>query len=465
MRSERQSVENIQSEARWYVLRTFKGELQARRDFAWEAEHLAASAARDASVVAAVSAQTAAAESVGGAPVAGRPVASDEGATASPAGPAHPDPAGPLGFAFDWFVPVHWQLERHNVEQPRPQMRPLVASYVFVRTTLERLRRIVGKYAYLYPYRPAGRDAAYEHCVWVGDAEMRSFMLVARAYEANRRFYDVRTADVVTGDRVRVVGGAFNGVEGVLQKVARGSNDGYVVVELPGVTRLRTWRIEARYIEILEFAAGSSGLYDNLEFFLSTAMRSLRASFTAVGVSATDVENLRLYVRRFRHLRTGSELTESTLRLLLFLSHRLLRDEEPMRRELARCLELLGRVKSEMQRVFLLVHLYAATGEEPYRAEARALMARWLPCDVETPGSAASRPATAPSLAASSREATASGLSASDCTTTTTQGRSLSDSTAATGERLVSLSPKKRKLLATLAEFETLWTPTSAPNT
>ena len=375
----------MQDAARWYVLRTFKYELQARRDFEWEAQQASASTSD---------------------------VVASEG--------------GPLGFSFEWFVPVHWQLERHNVDQPRPQMRPLVASYVFVRTDLERLRRIVAKYDYLYPYRPAGRDAVHEYCVWVGDAEMRSFMIVARAYEANRRFYDVRTTDVVQGDRVRVVGGVFDGVEGILQKVSRGSNDGEVLVELPGLTRLRTWRIEARYIEILEFAPGSSGLYDNLEFFMTTAVRALKASHTPEGISTTDVENLRLYVRRFGNLRTGSELTESTLRLLLFLSHHLLGDAaDVMRLELARCLELLGRVKSESQRAFLLIHLYGALGDERYRTEARALIARWLPEGDDS----------ASSLAGAGEEL----------------GRR-----TGTGEGLASLSPKKRRLIETLEEFESI---------
>ena len=169
--------------ARWYVLKTFRNELRAR-------EELAAELARR------------------------RREQQDE--------------------EFRFFVPVHYRVEARGGHRA-PQLAPLLPNYVFVRATLACVFALKRQFPYLYIYPPQEAGLAnLSRCVYVSDAEMQSFIIVARAYEHDQRFYQVEDSGLVRGDRVRVVGGLFDGVEGILE-YDQGRSGGRVTVSIPGI--------------------------------------------------------------------------------------------------------------------------------------------------------------------------------------------------------------------------------------
>ena len=66
----------------------------------------------------------------------------------------------------------------------------------------------------------------------VPDRQMENFMRVATKTDESVMFLDEKTVVGKEGKRVRIMGGAFEGVEGVIRRVKRCKR---VVVELEGV--------------------------------------------------------------------------------------------------------------------------------------------------------------------------------------------------------------------------------------
>lgn len=73
--------------------------------------------------------------------------------------------------------------------------------------------------------------------VVVPEAQMKNFIAVAGTYDEQLEYVDVKPGVFTRGDRVRVMGGLFEGAEGVLLKV---QNKHRVVVSIEGVVAVAT---------------------------------------------------------------------------------------------------------------------------------------------------------------------------------------------------------------------------------
>jgi transcription antitermination factor NusG len=85
----------------------------------------------------------------------------------------------------------------------------------------------------------------------VPEPQMRSFILVTGTEDERLLFLDPQSVDLKLGNRVRVIGGLFEGAEGVLVKVA-GARDRRVVVKIDGVAAVATPKIERELLKIIE---------------------------------------------------------------------------------------------------------------------------------------------------------------------------------------------------------------------
>lgn len=94
--------------------------------------------------------------------------------------------------------------------------KPLLYNYIFIRGTLPQLRRFHNAYP-AYNLIPTGekREEPTDYR-YVPDDEMTQFMRIAQAYEHAVPCFSPSEIDLEQGDRVRIVGGQFSGVEGVL---------------------------------------------------------------------------------------------------------------------------------------------------------------------------------------------------------------------------------------------------------
>ena len=135
------------------------------------------------------------------------------------------------------FVPMRYKvMERQNDgdAELRRELVPAISNLIFVRSTQERLSELKQTNEVLEPLRyMMDHTAAQEHAIMtVADREMENFMRVARRTDDSVMFLDNETVVGKEGKRVEIMGGAFEGVTGVIRRVKRCKR---VVVEIEGV--------------------------------------------------------------------------------------------------------------------------------------------------------------------------------------------------------------------------------------
>lgn len=84
----------------------------------------------------------------------------------------------------------------------------------------------------------------------VPDDEMREFMKVASHLDDDITFYKPEEVELKKGTKVRVIGGVFDGVEGVLMKV-KGKRNKRIVLQIPGLA-VATSYVTPELIEIVK---------------------------------------------------------------------------------------------------------------------------------------------------------------------------------------------------------------------
>ena len=116
----------------------------------------------------------------------------------------------------------------------RRELVPAINNLIFVRSTQERISGLKASNEVLEPLRyMMDRTASREHAIMtVRDREMENFMRVASRTDDSVMFLDEETVVGKEGKRVEIMGGAFEGVTGVIRRVKRCKR---VVVELEGI--------------------------------------------------------------------------------------------------------------------------------------------------------------------------------------------------------------------------------------
>ena len=135
------------------------------------------------------------------------------------------------------FVPMRYKVvERQNDgdTELRRVLVPAINNLIFVRSTQERVSELKRTNEVLEPLRyMMDRTASLEHAIMtVADREMENFMRVASRTDDSVMFLDNETVVGKEGKRVEIMGGAFEGVTGVIRRVKRCKR---VVVEIEGV--------------------------------------------------------------------------------------------------------------------------------------------------------------------------------------------------------------------------------------
>ena len=145
---------------------------------------------------------------------------------------------------IECFVPMRYKV----VELPFDKLRarnggdtelwrelvPAINNLIFVRSTQEQISGLKASNEVLEPLRYImDRTASREHAIMtVGNREMENFMRVASRTDDSVMFLDEEAVVGKEGKRVEIMGGAFEGVTGVIRRVKHCKR---VVVELEGI--------------------------------------------------------------------------------------------------------------------------------------------------------------------------------------------------------------------------------------
>lgn len=143
------------------------------------------------------------------------------------------------------FVPMRWEERTAGRRKVRCRV-PAVHNLIFVRTDAAGIRALKESLPYLqYLMR---REEGRATPVVVPEEQMRHFIAVAGSDDERTMFVQAACAEWRCGDRVRICGGAFAGVEGRLMKV-RGTRSRRVVVAIDGVAAVATAALDPALIE------------------------------------------------------------------------------------------------------------------------------------------------------------------------------------------------------------------------
>lgn len=149
------------------------------------------------------------------------------------------------------FVPMRYKVmesQNDGDTELRRVLVPAINNLIFVRSTQERLSEQKRRNEVLEPLRyMMDHTVSKEHAIMtVADREMENFMRVASRTDDSVMFLDNETVVGKEGKRVEIMGGAFEGVTGVIRRVKRCKR---VVVEIEGVASVAIAYVRAELLK------------------------------------------------------------------------------------------------------------------------------------------------------------------------------------------------------------------------
>lgn len=132
------------------------------------------------------------------------------------------------------FIPMTYKLMDADTEHPHRELVQAINNLIFVHSTQERISYLKQKNEMLEPLRyMLDRTAQETHTILtVKDREMENFMRVASMTDNSVMFLNDESVVGKEGKHVQIIGGVFEGVEGVIRRVKCCKR---VVVELKGI--------------------------------------------------------------------------------------------------------------------------------------------------------------------------------------------------------------------------------------
>lgn len=149
------------------------------------------------------------------------------------------------------FVPMRYKVmesQNDGDTELRRVLVPAINNLIFVRSTHERLSELKRRNEVLEPLRyMMDHTVSMEHAIMtVADRKMENFMRVASRTDDSVMFLDNETVVGKEGKRVEIMGGAFEGVTGVIRRVKRCKR---VVVEIEGVASVAIAYVSAEVLK------------------------------------------------------------------------------------------------------------------------------------------------------------------------------------------------------------------------
>lgn len=140
------------------------------------------------------------------------------------------------GMEVETFVPMKTIVRTVGRRKVR-QKAPAVSNLIFVRATESRVQEVKDALGYLQFL--CNREQDRNIRIIVPDGQMADFMRLAAGAGSDSVYLKADEINLIQGDKVRIHGGAFDGVVGTFQKV-RGRRSRMVVVTIPTVMSVAT---------------------------------------------------------------------------------------------------------------------------------------------------------------------------------------------------------------------------------
>ncbi len=148
---------------------------------------------------------------------------------------------------LEHFIPKHYAVRTYHGVKSR-RLVPVIPSLVFVRASRRQLVKFKKDNNFLqYVMRKVGSGV---ECLIVPDDQMNNFIKVASRPDEDLRYFRPEEINIKKGTRVRIIGGAFDGVEGIFMRT-EGVRDRRIVVSLEGVLAVSA-KVHPDLVEVLK---------------------------------------------------------------------------------------------------------------------------------------------------------------------------------------------------------------------
>lgn len=111
-----------------------------------------------------------------------------------------------------------------------------IHNYIFIHTSLKELKRLKKDVIPFMRYMMASDGEGNMYPQYVEQKQMEDFILISKSAQAKYLSPDI---DLKAGDRVRILVGEFQGVEGVFTKISK-KHEKRVVVKIEGIAAVAT---------------------------------------------------------------------------------------------------------------------------------------------------------------------------------------------------------------------------------
>ncbi len=223
------------------------------------------------------------------------------------------------GCQLELFAPTFVKAVNINGRQIKRE-QPLTFHYVFVRGTLDEIKRLCGLsngFSFVL------NRSSEERYATVDDKRMDDFKAIARAYSNSLPFFALDDIDLEAGDKVEIVEGSFPGLVGYYMPKAK-SSSGDIILSVTQNLGTVVYDVKAKYVRVLEFSKKSRRSYDQIDAFIPRLLQALRHYNDGVVLSDKEKSDITLFVRRMSVVKIDNHKLDAKLQALLFGAYQIL---------------------------------------------------------------------------------------------------------------------------------------------
>lgn len=152
---------------------------------------------------------------------------------------------------LECFVPLYYVIKKVKGTRQR-MLVPAIPGLMFIQGTLDHLKEAISNRKYgLYLRKSTFSNK--ENYLTVSDHEMQNFISFTTQAGEHISYYRPEEIQLRPGDKIRVNGGLYNGLEGVIQRI-KGKRNKHLIVSIPGVVYAAV-ELEPDLVELSENAS------------------------------------------------------------------------------------------------------------------------------------------------------------------------------------------------------------------
>ena len=215
---------------------------------------------------------------------------------------------------YDYFVPLEvTYLVRES--KSIPHKRLIAGNYIFIRATCEDILRLRQEPPFDSTLRFLHPSSSPTGCIYVPDRDMQMLRKAVQMLDGNAEYFVPTSKELVVGDYVCVLDGEFAGIKGVLESV-KGHEGGRIIVPLGDVLAVRTPRVPASAIQLLDLAKAAdtqgksytSRAYKKIRMLTADSERLLAEKEKTGALCESSEQEAQRLILRFSKLQLGGKI-------------------------------------------------------------------------------------------------------------------------------------------------------------